>query len=286
MYKRLTSIIVLLLALAAPAHAADVNADRIEVILFPLAFVPLTNAGGEEIAGALGTIWTGNVWVENRGSQPVHLHPCEFQCNDVVSGVIRLFDFPMGPHPDLGYLYEARAEEAANLRFSNRIFERSRRGQPRGVNIPVVREGEFFTQSESFLAVPSGNGVRISLRVYDPWIHYPPPARPGPALPLKPGPALESVRIEILNPAGATIAETSLRPAITYLPIPQRQFDALNRTRPGMASIHHLAGLFPQLNDNEHVHIRVTPVPADAQYWAFVSVTDNDTQTVSVITAQ
>ncbi|HET7712718.1 MAG TPA: hypothetical protein VFL80_12370, partial [Thermoanaerobaculia bacterium] len=58
-----------------------------------------------------------------------------------------------------------------------------------------------------------------------------------------------------------------------------------NPRQPGYAAIHDLAALFPQLRDVDRYDVRVTPLVEGMEYWAVVSVTDNDTQQVLLITA-
>jgi hypothetical protein len=55
---------------------------------------------------------------------------------------------------------------------------------------------------------------------------------------------------------------------------------------PGFDAILDVPVAFPAIGALERVTLRVTCTDADAEFWAVVSVTDNDTQTVSIITAQ
>lgn len=53
---------------------------------------------------------------------------------------------------------------------------------------------------------------------------------------------------------------------------------------PGFAAIYGLAAEFPAVNSLERFHLRIAPLGDGAQYWAMVSVTDNETQQVLFIT--
>lgn len=171
------------------------------------------------------------------------------------------------------------ADEAKNLTFSNRIFETTQRTQPRGIDIPVVREGNFFAGPQTFLGVPAGAGVRASIRVYDPWIHIFDPLFFIPPT-FRPGPMLEGVEVRVMDGL-ETLGSVILRPAVF-----NRTIRPVDFHKPGFAAIYDLATIAPGVADRVNVHIRVRPIPAGAQYYAMVAVTDNETQTVSIITAQ
>jgi hypothetical protein len=279
MIYRALLVSVLLVVSCASLRASDVNGDTYELILLPLAFVP-AEFGGDDALGALGTIWTGSVWVHNAGPTPVPLYFCR-TCDGYTPGTSARVLFPIRARPDLGYLFiDVPADGARQLTFSNRLFERTRRGQPRGVDIPVVREGDFFSSQRTFLGIPTDDDIRISLRVYDPWIHYGPRVPPQAPRTLRPGPRLEAVRIDLIDQLGNVLATTTLTPEVTY------SDPDFSLSRPGLAAIHNLAAVMPAIKTQPVGHLRTTPIPAGAQYWAFVSVTDNQSQTVSLITAQ
>jgi hypothetical protein len=249
---------------SAVAFGADINGDGVEVVLFPLAFSP----AGDEVPGAHGTVWTGSVWVHNRNNVEVTLHSCPpAACPGVPPDGMGVLNVPIGTHPEVGYLLYPSIAHAPQLTFANRIFERTRLGQPRGVNIPVVREGEFFSSERTFLGVPTASGVRAGIRIYDPWLRS-----FGPM----PTPRLTSVTVEVLNAERVVLGSATLVPEIPFS-------DGLSR--PGYAAIHDLSAVVPQLSTLDWVHIRVRPQPANAQFYAMVAVTDNETQTVSIITA-
>lgn len=253
-----------------PAGAADINGDDRETILLPLAFFE----PAQEIPGAHGTVWSGQVWLENRNDEHVRLFDyCGLPCPSWGPGQTMPLYNPVTFPPELGFVFRIRLDLARNMTFSNRIFERTLRSQPRGVDVPVVREGSFFDGPQTFLGIPAGTGVRTSLRVYDPWISFRSPRLPGPAL--------EAVRVEVTDTDFNPLGTVTLRPVI-HNPTNGSE----DSHKPGFAAVYDLAIAFPGILAHEYVHIRVTPIPAGAQYWGMVSVTDNETQTVSIITAQ
>lgn len=265
-------VTIVILFVAASANASDINGDKAETILVPFAFFE----PAQRIPGAHGTIWTGQVWLDNRNTEGVQLFsycPSFTMCPTYPAGRIDTVYNPVSLPAEQGFLFTIPTEFAQNMTFSNRIFEETLNWQPRGVDIPVIREGNFFSGTQTFLGVPAGNGVRTSLRVYNPWISFDPPWRPGPAL--------EMVRVEIRSSTQELRGTATLHPSILNPTTAAEDWH-----KPGFAAIYDLAAAFPAILDEEYIHIRLTPVPAGAQYWGMVAITDNDAQTVAIITAQ
>lgn len=261
----------------SPLFAADINGDGFDTILLPLAF----SSTAADVPGAYGTAWSGDAWIHNGSTRDVRLYECSTPCfpHRYAPDDFNRVGFPLGAHPQLGYMLYVDAQAAPHVTFSNRIFERTLRGQPRGVDVPAVREGNFFASQRAFLGVPVDEGVRAGLRVYDPWVHQHDALTARAAFP-PPSPPLEGVSVEVRDQNARVLTTTILRPVVTY------RENVADISRPGLAAIYDLAAALPQLRDAQTVHIRVTPIPNGAQYYAMVSITDNQTQTVSIITAQ
>lgn len=279
-HKIISLAIAVTLSLMPAQPAFSSCAER---ILFPIAL-----GSNIELPGAYGTVWTGDIWYENKNDRALRVEYCPYSsdyCNYMEPGIIDRFESPFRTHPELGLLIEAfptdyvlRGDEAAHLTFSNRIYETTRHAQPRGIEIPVVRESEFLRGEQSLLGIPAGSDVRIALRVYDPWIHHADPPSP---IACRPAALLDHVVVEIVDSVQKPVASTTLKPVL-HFPTTAAQ----DWFRPGFAAINDLASVFPQINAHDRIHVRLRPVPADAEYWAMITVTDNDTQTLSVITAQ
>lgn len=277
LHRGLTIAALAVLLGVVPTYGADTNGDNAETILFPFAFLDTD----QEVPGAHGTVWSGEAWYENRNDEAVRVwaecyhHTCFG--SSLVKGLGRQVFTPAPPDrridPLVGFRFLINLDEARNITFSSRIFERTLRAQPRGVDIPLVREGEFFAGPEIFLGVPAGAGVRTSLRIYDPWA----------GLDMRPHPTLEKVIAEVraFSESGDMLGEIELRPTLVGA---TGGVDDWNRT--GFAVIYDLAMMVPGILSQERIHISVRPVPDGAQYWGMVAVTDNETQTVSIITAQ
>lgn len=269
MYRTVTSLIVgVVLALsslfATPVRAGeDVDGDGFVRVLVPIAF-----SASQQLPGAQGSLWTTEVWVHNGSSVGLDLQPtsdCQFPpCIGAFPGEFRRWAGVESNHNDGGALFYLPKDHADLIHLQVRLLELSRRAQPTGVEIPLIREGDFLSHETVLLSVPAGSGVRSALRVYDAGLLR------G-----------SSVRAEFLDMSGNVLATTILRPGDDPV-VPERQYYA--HPYPGAAAIHNLTTVFPQLQSVERFNVRLVPLTAGMQYWGFVSVTHDETQHVLLIT--
>ena len=251
-------------ASALAVQAQDVNGDGHVTYLVPL---NVPNA----VVGALGSQWRTELWVHNGAKDPYNIQGCPA----IVLDPIQLCDFVPFHAPGVtekAYPYETGENSPGaftTFTFSlypwqsgvivrSRLYELSRHAQPTGVEIPIVPEDEFFTKQSRFIGIPNNSTIRVALRVYDP-MHM-----PGSA-----------VRVEIFDESGNAIAAT-------ILPLIPQTIDAIS---PGYGAILDVASAFPQLASVGRFDIRLTPLVDVMFYWALVSVTDQNTQTVLLVTA-
>ena len=87
--------------------------------LLPLAFSP-----GGTIPGAFGTVWSGDVWIENRNSASVQVYPCylPYMCGEFGPGAVGRFSNPEFYYPDRGVLFDVPADQAKKLRADARLL--------------------------------------------------------------------------------------------------------------------------------------------------------------------
>jgi len=258
--------LALAIIMAGAIHA-QTDTGPFEEILIPLAF-----CCANQVPGAHGTLWSGETFIHNGFNAQITLRSgggCQGSCLGQTPA-----DY-IGPlllstvHPEYGLLLTPHTVIGPSLTFSARIFETTRKGQPRGIDIPVVREREFFTQPSIFLAVPAGPDVRIALRLYDP---------------RAPRSVASTFTVEVLEYTGEELRTGQLLGTTRMSPI-MRVEGHTQAITPGFDIIADLAARFPVINNYAYVNIKVTP-QTPGEYWGMVSVTDNDTQTVSIITAQ
>jgi len=249
-------LVVLALAVSLPVLAADF--ERVLVPVFVNFIQP----------GAFGSQWVTQLSMHNAGARPVLIDP--IHCTLLISpcppfalwpnDVWRFGYEPVASAPvAVGnegptFLY-VPAEDAPNVHFGLVVKDISRLDQTYGTEIPVVPASEFRTTKLSLLNIPVQPPFRSTLRLYN-----------GER-------TATTVRVRVFPfPPGSTIVERDVTlPAIDY------------PTRPGYAEIGDLFDDAQRMGfDVAHVEI----LPSSIPIWGFVSVTNNATQQVTVVTPQ
>jgi hypothetical protein len=158
-----------------------------------------------------------------------------------------------------GIIEWAPRQAAALADFSLIVRDLSISATDLGTEVPVVREKDLFARSFSILNVPTAPGSRITLRIFD-----------------VEGPRRINVRIYAVRANG----NSELFVNQPYTLGAQPSF------RGGGAFIFNdLLAVFPNLANQGPLRIEIVPEDVNdvRSMWAFVSVTNNDTQHVTVI---
>lgn len=264
---KLIFLIVFTVTLAVPLPAAtDSNQNGVIDILVPIAF-----SADQEIPGAAGSLWSMEFWLHNGSDTGLETLQPTSACAPPCEGTAYPADqisriWSVANNKGAAAILKIRADLADEFSFSARLLETTRRAQPTGVDLPVIREQDFFRDAVTFIAIPAGPSIRSTLRVFDPR--------------LVPG---SMVRVDVLDDAGELIATQRLFPGNDALAMSQ---DRTYQSIAGYDAIFDLTASFPILANFERYHLRVTPETADFEYWAMVSVTDNESQHVLLITAK
>jgi hypothetical protein len=264
MYKtarsfRLAGSVVLLLL---PAMVFAQHPDDFERVLLPVLTGPT--------AGAHGSLWTTEVWVHNSGEVPV---PMLYQ-ECWVSACALYFHVPpsttqrppigtLGPDERPGMLLWIPKEHSSAISFSLRAQDLSRQSQTWGTEIPVVREAEFLTSTAQLLNVPITDEFRQTLRIYE----------------VESRSHAEFIVRVYEQESNLLLGERTLLTRGFGDPdwgIPRR---------PGSVGAG-LLDLFALPQSVTRVRVEVTPVTTGIRFWAFISVTNNETQHVTTITPQ
>jgi hypothetical protein len=261
--RRASSLFVIFF-LAIPLAAQTVIGY--ERLLLPIALPTTTTT-----PGALGTEWRMELWYENASTRDIGMFqpaqcpipPCPIfaPANSIGSYPI-IFHNPGGN----GAFFHVPSIVASQISFSARLMELSRQAQPTGVNLPIVHERDFLRERSTLLGIPAGSGIRSALRVYD--------------LRLQRGSA---VQVEVLSERGEVVATAILRPG-DHPSVPPVLEPGVPYNLPGFDAIFDITSAFPELAQFERYHLRLTPMNEGALYWAFVSVTHNESQHVLLIT--
>ena len=263
------------MTIQAPGGVTFVSDADYETILLP-------HTPGVSIPGANGSNWRVEMLLRN--DSPYSLR----------------FDLPMypftliSPPPPDWFLVPARTTAsvsiwsdsgparvrvpkiaAKDVIFETRFYDQARLGTNFGTRVPAVRQQELRRGSTTIPGVPVNTGFRSTVRVFSP------------------DGASHDFRVSVLtHPVLATApwSVPPLRPVLskllaTYVVHAEAtDFDVESKGR-GPWSTPHASLALPDFPDNARVQVQIEVVDAaDAPYWAYVSVTNNETQQVTLLT--
>lgn len=242
-------------------YQGDVYEDY-DPILFPIFSPPVFGQGGSEFR-TTATFW-------NRGGQPVTFYGYDLSC--------LLIDPPIQPHNP--FTLQPRRQEALNLfpecsqtsaklfyvpkgnrslAGSLRVWEVSKQSQNHGVEIPVVQREDFDEDSIALVNVPNDPKFRLTLRVYglDRGADHVNVIYGGNVVPLP-----LQVPGSVYEPSYAIYTGFPVPPG-GHVPVPPF-FNVLVEVPRGPGG---------------------APVPG-TPIWAFITVTNNETQHITTVTPQ
>jgi hypothetical protein len=237
-------LFALLSLLLTPLLAAQQGYVR---ILVPVAF-------SGEVPGAFGSRWKVELQGRTFYPNPVEVTRAPFLSAPKVSGPFTFTDLPTASGPIFLYVHEG---DMVSLNL--RVRDLSREGQNWGTEIPLVTEEQTFTSAPIQLSgIPLDPRVRQTLRVYD-----------YDGL----NAATFNVRL-IPRDAPQTVVEKAY--AMT-----QKRTETFP-DHPGYAEIS-LAELVPP-GATGLADVVITHPYSGPRLWAFVSITNNDTQFITTVT--
>lgn len=261
---RNTIIGAVLLLVAITGFALDVN--EWERIIVPVSI--------RNIPGAYGSLWTTEFWVFNSGSSPVNATVNDFGCAIATCNYVPV---PPGAKQEDTWIVNGRGggpgvmlyvekAHASDLTFSMHLRDLSRQAQTFGTEIPIIRERDFLTNTTQLFPVPTDDRFRQTLRIYD-----------------ADASGTSRVRVRIFRTGTPTdpLAETELT---LVTPATGNMFYTNWPYRPGYAEILWLSDALPAVRSAENVRIEIEPLTPGLRYWAFVSITNNETQHVTLVT--
>ena len=261
--------------LCATVAAAD------EPVSYERVLLPVVVKG--EVPGALGSRWTTQLSILNNVAQDVDVkgyvtapRGCPILCNPSPLTRPAIAFYPAIASPGTVtqgaiLLLDRRFSDSVEVHL--RVQDISRQSQTWGTEVPVVREKGLYQGTLNLLDIPIGAAFRQTLRVYDV------DARPD---------AVVRVRFYRVNPATDTTSEV-LDPTPPDLLVAERTVHLTTEQRNGTpaydlgyAEISNV-GVLPELQNVDRIRIEVTSLTTGLRFWGFVSVTNNDTQHVTVI---
>jgi hypothetical protein len=150
-----------------------------------------------------------------------------------------------------------------DIHFGLLVRDLSRQGEALGVEVPVVREDDFYEDAFTLMNVPSDSRSRVALRVY--------------ALS-----EMRTVRMRVRTMDAVT--------PLVNIPVGLSGFAELGQDHFSVA-INDLIGAYPVLAGKGALRIEIAPEAGPSargahRLWAFASVTNNATQHVTIISPQ
>ena len=239
-------LLVIVLCFAARTLLAQVSSSY-ERILLPVST--------DEIPGSFGSRWVTDLWYRNDGDEPAAVFP------------LAVTDYTPSPHVDVllpvikagpggppgAFLYVTRSL-ADNLRFNLRVRDLSRQALTWGTQIPVVREAQFSSKRLVLLAVPIDAHFRALLRIYDASFGF------------------VTARVRVFELGSDTLlAQRDMQ----LSSVPELPYD------PGYAQLA-ISDIVAATNELRVVRVEIEPL-TPMRFWAFVSVTNNETQQVTTV---
>jgi hypothetical protein len=242
------------------------TADGFERILVPI-YLDGTTMGGH------GSAWETEFYLRNNGEENLEVAPwpCEFEvCLPVVPLTkivlpgqtlreLPVFFRPLNGNPSR--LFYVRRNVSAVASMNARIFDRSRDAIDAGAEIPIIRDNELLTNTVRLHGVNVEEQFRIMLRVYE----------------VGQDEARFRVRVFEENAGrGAT---------------PLREFEMQTRSNETgefrtLAAYAEDGTLSTLVGSADEVRVEVEPLTEGSRFWAFIAITNNDTQRTTLITPQ
>jgi hypothetical protein len=231
--------------------------------------VPLCPANGQE--GRYGTFWACEMWVRNSADVPVVFS------HGPNSGLPGGGLIQIDPHATQFYsaglrggMYIVEKAYADQVHASVRVADQNRRPVNQGTEIPIVRDKDWLSMPLDLLDIPTDPAVRLTLRVYDPDSTH-----------------QASVRVSVYPFYFADVQP--LAEVVLVLRGGDRSSDPSSDpwyVLPDYAEIPDLVAAFPQIATEERLRVTVEPLTPGMRFWAFITITDNATQQVTVVSPQ
>lgn len=225
------------------------------------------------VPGSSGSLWKTQLWLRNNGSVPITLAPwtCPrgalcvptFPLTRQLQPDETLLNLPVIPQANAGRLLYVSRDNAGDLSAGLRLFEASRSQSDAGTEIPIVREDKFLTKASHFHSVPLYNLFRVNVRIYEMGVDD------------------AQFQVSVSEETEGTSNAGPLRTDVVHAIAPE---SGTFREHPGYGEF----TSWPALATANPVNVRidVQPLTAGSRYWAFVSITNNDTQRVTLVTPQ
>lgn len=228
------------------------------------------------VNGANGSQWKSDLWMRNDATQPIQIAPwpCEgeacpavFPNTKILQGgeaMHNLAPFFRPPSSNPTRLLYVKKSEAASVSMNLRIADVSRAGLNAGTEIPMVRDAQFRSGTVTLHNVPFDSRFRLMLRINE-------MAYSEARFRVTTFAQQEGTGGELVNSVELTATTTETGPFRSQAAYVSYTWDEL-LLQPRV---------FPSA-----VRVEITPLNPGSRFWPFVSITNNDTQLVTLVTPQ
>lgn len=258
---------LMILIASVQVHPAYAQVNRYSTVLLPLDV-------GEKV-GFNGSEWQTQLAIANTSDSSVAVENLRAPSG---CGIDPCFGYSVPPHTTLyvdtqvdcgtgGCLGIVDSGRIRDVSFTLRTRDISRQRATWGVTVPVVRDDQLFDRVFSIVDVPNDAQFRATLRLYDTDPTTRPQARiriyavdPTPFKAGLPGASPDSLLMEFTPSFTAGVPSLVAAVSQTYV-----------------------WGI-PTLASAARLRIEIVPLDGRKEYWGFVSVTNNETQEVTVLT--
>lgn len=222
------------------------------------------------VAGALGSQWTTDIVVFNNSANRADIAiplTCLGTCGSGLTlapgQILDVTNASTRPGvPTLFLYYYLQDPSTDNIQAAVRVRDLSQQANSWGAEVPVVRDADAFARPFDLLNVPLIPRFRQTLRVYD-----------------LAATASSSVKVQYFSMAtGALLKENDLA---VVLPSGQPALPSA----PAYAEVGFSGGT-PEFAGVDRIRVRIVPSNTAQRLWGMISVTNNDTQELTIISPQ
>lgn len=227
------------------------------------------------LAGANGSMWQTELAIYNNSGSSYVIKTCEPSCEsqtddeELLRGETQQglpHRFANGSHPGVVlHFFPANPSDpdpSGTITLQSRVRDLSRNASSAGTEVPVVPESEFRSRKLQLLNIPVDPRFRLLLRLYE--MNHP---------------ASTSFTVRVIDAdSGASLVQrrVDLAPA------------EVNMLRPAYAQVSDIFNGLPANVTRVRVEVEpdISPAPPAVAFWGFVTVTNNTTQELTVISPQ
>ncbi len=227
------------------------------------------------IEGAHGSRWVTELAVLNNNNRPAGIQGYEQQChipvcpNKIAPPGITFYPSLGANNLLQGVFLEVWDEDASEILVQLRARDLSRQSDDWGAEVPTIRESMAPVGSFGLLDIPTDVRYRVMLRLY----HF-----------ANDSPVEAHVRF-FQTPGSVSDPTTGVEPD-RLLTEETVVFTQGSFYFPGFAQLPDLVDRHPVLAQSERIRIEVSTTDPTVRIWGFATITNNETQHVTVISAR